>query len=102
MPKKRTDEQQQHEQKAAERAAQEILHEYFQSRIGRQKATAQASGIDASILSRMARGHATISLENSIALEVASNGALKAEQLCPSRAEVLKRFINQRTAGAEA
>jgi DNA-binding transcriptional regulator YdaS (Cro superfamily) len=89
------------EQLAAERAGQEALFEFFQSRIGRQKAISAVSGIDASILSRMARGHATISLENSIALEVASNGALRAEVLCPSRADVLKRFISQRTTHAE-
>jgi hypothetical protein len=101
MPRKRTDHVPHPEQVAAERAAQAILHEYFQSRIGRQKATAEASGIEASILSRMARGHMPISLEYSIALEVASNGALRAEVLCPSRADVLNRFMNRRRETAE-
>jgi DNA-binding transcriptional regulator YdaS (Cro superfamily) len=101
MPKKRTDEVPSPEQLAAERAGREALHEYFQTRIGRQKATAETTGIEASILSRMARGHMPISLEYSIVLEVASKGALRAEVLCPSRADVLNRFMNGRRENAE-
>lgn len=101
MPRKRINEIIPPEQDKAEREGQAALHEYFQSRVGRQKAIAEATGIEASILSRMARGHARISLEYSIALEMASKGALRAEMLCPSRADVLKRFISQRTASAE-
>lgn len=101
MPRKRSDDVPQPEQMEAERVGQAVLHEYFQSRIGRQKATAEATGIEASLLSRMARGHMPISLEYSIALEVASKGALRAEVLCPSRADVLNRFMNGRRQTAE-
>lgn len=101
MPRRCTDTVLPQDQVEAERAGQAALHEYFQSRIGRQKATSEATGIEASLLSRMARGHMPVSLEYAIALEVASKGALRVEVLCPSRADVLKRFISQRTTAAE-
>lgn len=73
--------------------AQVVLHEYFQSRIGRQKQTADATGILASTLSGMAHGRLPISMEAAVRLDVASEGALNAKELCPEDAAVLDKFV---------
>lgn len=102
MPKKRADEVPTPEQIAAQEAGQKALRDYFHGEIGRQKDVANASGLYASMLSRMACGHTPINLETAIALEVATKGELRAEVLCPLRAEVLNRFVNGRQGTAEA
>lgn len=102
MPKKRASEIMTPEQEAAQEAGQKALRNYFHGQIGRQKDVAISSGLYASMLSRMACGHAPINLEAAIALEVATKGELRAEVLCPSRADVLGRFISQRKVSTEA
>lgn len=74
-------------------SAQEVLHEYFQSRIGRQKRTAEATGILPSTLSSMARGRIPIGFEAAVLIDVASEGAVSAKLLCPKRADVLEKFV---------
>jgi DNA-binding transcriptional regulator YdaS (Cro superfamily) len=73
-----------------------VLHEFFQSRIGRQKAIADASGLFASTLSSMAHGKHPISLEAALLIEIAADGAVRAETLCPARAEVIDKFLQLR------
>jgi DNA-binding transcriptional regulator YdaS (Cro superfamily) len=96
MPKKRLQENCTPELLDKMREAREILHAYFRGGVGRQKQTAQASGIFASLLSRMAHGESPITLEAAIMLEVATEGKLRAEVLCPVRSDVLQRFVSQR------
>lgn len=96
MSKKRIEEVLSPEELAAARAGQAALHEFFQSRIGRQKDVAAASGIAASTLSSMARERAPITMEAAILIEVAAAGAVRAEVLCPSRANVIDKFLQLR------
>lgn len=83
-----------HELVEAEDAARKTLFEYFLKQHGRQKQMALATGIPQPLLSRMAKNpKASIALEAAIAIEVASGGELKAEKLCPARAELVEQFM---------
>lgn len=101
MPKRRQEELLTPEQRELQKQGQKALRTYFQGAIGRQKIIAESIGIYASMLSRMSCGHTAISLEVAIALDVATNGELRAEVLCPIQADVLQRFIRQRQMSAE-
>lgn len=96
MPKKRPEDILTPEQLEQTRAAAQTLHKYFRAGVGRQRQTAKDSGIFASMLSNMAHGRSPITLEAAIALELATKGELRAEVLCPVRADVLQRFVSQR------
>lgn len=102
MPKKRADEVLTPKQVEAQEAGQKALKSYFQSEIGRQKDVAIASGLYASMLSRMACGHTPINLETAITLEVATKGELRADVLCPLQADMISRFVDGRQVGAGA
>lgn len=72
---------------------QVILHSYFRGGIGRQKDASAASGILASTLSSMAHGRVPITLEAAVLLDVATESAVRAQDLCPARADVLDKFV---------
>lgn len=76
----------------AEQAAAEALHNYFYRGLGVQARMARATGINPSALSKMGYG-GPISLEQAMLIEVASNGELSAAMLCPSRAELIEKFL---------
>lgn len=82
----------------AEEAGQKALLSYFRSDFGLQAKVSRATGIVQVVLSRMAN-HADypIAMEAAIKIEVATEGALKAETLCPSCADVLQKFVAART-----
>lgn len=82
----------------AEQKAREKLMSYFRREFGLQAEMARKTGIKASFLSRLAnRAEHSIPLETAILMELATNGELKAEVMCPSRADMLKQFIAGRT-----
>jgi DNA-binding transcriptional regulator YdaS (Cro superfamily) len=76
----------------AEAAGQAKLHEYCRAKHGNQAAIVRKTGIYPATLSRMANGLIPIPLEAAILIAVATDGALTAEQLCPSKAELLAQF----------
>lgn len=86
----------------AERAAQEALRRYFRRELGMQALMARETGIQAPALSRMAKKGDTITLEHALRIEVATDGELRAEQLCPSRCELLSQFLQLRTTANSA
>lgn len=82
----------------AQQRARDILRGYFRSDHGVQAQLARDTGIQASFLSSMAHDDdRPVSLENAILMDVATKGALKAEVLCPARADKIKQFIASRT-----
>lgn len=79
----------------AEKAGQEMLYEYCQ-RIGRQKQLSAQTGIPKSTISRIANGKAPLNVEAAMLFDVASKGVLPAEELCPSRAELIASLFASR------
>lgn len=73
----------------AEEAGRNALRRYCKAR-GAQAALCHQTGIDKGAMSRMISGRYQISLELAVILEVATEGALRAEVLCPSRAHLVK------------
>lgn len=69
---------------------------YCGKRRGQQARLCMATGIDKGALSKMCGGGYGIGLEVALILEVATAGALKAEVLCPSRANLLSAMLRQR------
>lgn len=85
------------ELRKAERKAQRELRKYIEKEHGRQKQLAADTGIQATFLSRlMNRENQVIAMENAVLIDLATKGELKAEMLCPSRADVIQRFLQSR------
>lgn len=81
----------------AEKSAQVALYQYFRQRHGMQKEVSDRSGIVAPLLSQLAnRPGQTIAMEAAIKLDLATDGQLKAEMLCPSEAKVIEKFLAAR------
>lgn len=78
----------------AELAGKEALRKWFYSGVGRQAEVARRTGMFPGNLSKMARpdGYG-IGLEAAVLIEVATEGDLRAEVLCPSRADVLAKLL---------
>lgn len=79
-----------------EKAGRQALRSWLKEETGRQARICKSSGILPAVMSHMANKETHINLEAAILIEVASEGALKAEVLCPSRAEVLKTMMRLR------
>lgn len=78
--------------------AQDILRQYVDDQHGNQKRLALDTGINATFISRLCnKPGQTIALETAILIELATGGKLRAESLCPARAEVIRRFLAART-----
>lgn len=84
------------EELRAEKEGQQALRTWLKAETGRQARICKSSGILPAVMSRMANKDTHINLEAAILIEVASEGALPAEVLCPSRAEALKTMMRQR------
>lgn len=82
----------------AEEAAAYALSAYFSRGFGVQAKLSRDTGIEPSTLSKMGKGTGPISLEQAILIDVATDGELRAEFLCPSRADLLARFVLHRAA----
>lgn len=86
----------------AELKAQAALYQYFRRRHGIQKELAVKTGIVAPLLSQLANCEGkSIALEAAIKIDIATNGELKAETLCPSEASVIQAFLKSREASKE-
>lgn len=82
----------------AEQDAANALDAYFHSGYGLQAMISRETGLAPPILSRMAKGRQPIPLEQAILIELASNGELRVETLCPSCAPLLVQFMLARAA----
>lgn len=89
------------ELQAAEAAGANALAAYFQSGFGVQAQLSRDTGIAPPALSRMSKGTNTIMITSALLIEVATKGALPAELLCPSKADLLSRFMLTRAAKVE-
>lgn len=75
-----------------EREGQELLHRYTRARSGVQAELIRKTGMFPAVMSRMSNFKAPITLEAAIMLEVATDGELQAEKLCPGRAQLIASF----------
>lgn len=90
-------------QTPAEQAGKHTLYRYFREFHGCQAQLARATGIHTAVLSKMASlPEYVITLDAAMLMEVATDGELRAEVLCPSRAELIERFVALRAATALA
>lgn len=81
----------------AEKEAQAKLHAYMRRRHGIQRELARNTGIKAAFLSKLSnKPNQVIAMETAILIELATDGELKAEDLCPARASVIRRFLEAR------
>lgn len=96
MPRYINPRQKSPELQRAEEEAGAALRDFFARDLGVQAQLARDSGLAPAVLSRMGKGRHPISVEQAMRIEIASQGALRVEQLCPARAEVLGRFLLHR------
>jgi DNA-binding transcriptional regulator YdaS (Cro superfamily) len=82
----------------AEQDAAKALAAYFRRDFGIQAQMARDTGLGAAVLSKMSKMRGPISMEQAILMDLASNGELAAEMLCPSRAKVISQFLLTRAA----
>lgn len=81
---------------AAEAAGKEALRRYCRDRQGRAADIARKTDILPPVLSKMANQGTYINLEAAVLIEVATEGELRAEVLCPARADVLGDLLRLR------
>lgn len=75
----------------------EVLRRYLRDRQGRQATVSQLTGISTPALSKMANmPEYRLSFEAAVLIELATEGELRTEQLCPSRAAVLNDLLRMR------
>lgn len=90
------------EELEAEQAGKAALRDYFAKTRGRQAEVSRKTRIFPPILCKMAtKPDYTINLEYALLIEVATDGAIRADQLCPSRAGLLSDVVRLRS-GANA
>ena len=82
---------------AAEAAGKEALRMYCRYRQGRATEISNKTGILLSVLSKMANKSNHINLEAAVLIEAATEGELRADVLCPSRADVLAKLLALRS-----
>lgn len=83
----------------AEQAGRVMLNTYTRAKQGNQAALARKTDLLAGTICKMCNGGTQISMEAAILIEVATEGVLRADKLCPSRAELLDQLLKLR-AGA--
>jgi DNA-binding transcriptional regulator YdaS (Cro superfamily) len=81
------------EELAAEKSGQDILFHYCRMRPGRAAQLARQTGLLPGVISRMSNYLTPVSCEVALLLEVATKGELKAVELCPARAGLLKEYV---------
>lgn len=85
----------------AEAEGQKLLYAFCRERHGNQAFLVRATNLLTATLSRMTNGETPINLEAALLLEAATKGALPADKLCPSRADLLAQFLQLRAAKDE-
>lgn len=88
------------ELEAAEQAGKEALRRYCRDRQGRAADIARKTAILPPVLSKMANKGTYINLEAAVLIEVATEGVLRAEVLCPARAGLLADLLALRAGEA--
>jgi DNA-binding transcriptional regulator YdaS (Cro superfamily) len=89
------------EQVEAVQAGKAALRDYCEAERGRAARVARRTGILPPVLSKMIHSpNYSITLETAVMLEIATEGALSVEVLCPLRADVFREILERR--GAEA
>lgn len=86
------------EQIAAAMAGKEALRDYCAAERGRAAKLARRTAILPPVLSKMANTENTytINLESAVMIELATDGALTVEVLCPMRADVFAQIVARR------
>lgn len=82
----------------AEQAGRVMLNSYTRAKQGNQTVLARKTDLLPGTISKMCSGGTQISMEAAILIEVATEGALRTEQLCPGRAELLDQLLKLRSA----
>lgn len=85
-------------QSPAEQEGKRALHRYVREFHGRQAQLSRATGLHTVVLSKMAnQPEYIITLDAAMMMEVATEGELRADVLCPSRAELMEQFVALRS-----
>lgn len=84
----------------AEKAGQELLNNFCRAKYGNQTLLARSSGLLVATISRMAGGSTPINFEAAVMIDVATNGKLSAEKLCPGCADLVAQFLQLRATKA--
>jgi len=85
------------EQYEAEQAGKQALRDYCDAKRGRAAELARKTKILAPVLSKMVNNPMySINLESAVMIELATEGALKVEVLCPARADVFSKLLARR------
>lgn len=79
---------------AAEKAAADLLQAFNRAARGNAAMLARTTGIKPSDISKLAaqKSPRAFSMEQAILLDLATDGALKAEKLCPAQAAQIRAF----------
>jgi len=78
----------------AEQAGKNALYRFYREYHGCQAQLSRDTGLSVPMLTKMARyPEYFITMEAAMLVEVASKGALRAEVLCPSRADLIGQFL---------
>lgn len=87
----------------AEAAGKQLLYNFCRAKHGNQSLLIRTTGLLGPTVSRMAnKPEAPINLEAALLMDVATNGELPVEKLCPGRADLIAQFLQQRAAKDQA
>lgn len=87
----------------AEQEAQKMLYAHLRKYHGVQRDLSARTGIQATFLSKLAnKPGQVIALETAILIELGTDGELRAEDLCPARADVIAQFLQARNSEKKA
>lgn len=85
----------------AEKVGKKKFNTYCRAKQGNIAQLSKDTGLAQGTISTMSTGPTAISLESAIKIEVATRGELRADELCPSRAEWIAQFLALRANKAE-
>ena len=81
-----------------EEAGRALLNAYCRAKQGNQAKLSRKTDMLPAALSNMSNGKSDINIEAALRIDVATEGELPAEKLCPSRADLLGQFLKMRAA----
>lgn len=82
---------------AAEEEGRQLLYNFCRAKHGNQSLLIRSTGLLGATVSRMTNGQTPINLEAALLMDVATGCNLPAEKLCPSRADLIAQFLQQRS-----
>lgn len=80
-----------------EEAGRVLLNAYCRAKQGNSAFLARKTDLMPATVSNMSNGKSPINIEAALLLEVATDGVLLADKLCPGRADLLAQFLQLRT-----